>query len=42
MLVCKLSTWIEPHSRGNLSFCHEEKLYPEELEKYDFDYYGDL
>ena len=41
-LVCKLSTWIEPDSRGNLSFCHEEKLYPEELEKYDFDYYGDL
>jgi len=28
-LVCKLSTWIEPDSRGNLSFCHEEKLYPE-------------
>ena len=27
-LVCKLSTWIEPDSRGNLKFCHEEKIYP--------------
>lgn len=25
--VCKLSTWIEPDSRGNLRFCHEQKLY---------------
>lgn len=28
-LVCTLSTWIEPDSRGNLNFCHEQKLYPE-------------
>lgn len=28
-LVCKLSTWIEPDSRGNLAFCHQQKLYPE-------------
>lgn len=28
-LVCILSTWIEPDSRGNLNFCHEQKLYPE-------------
>lgn len=26
--VCKLSTWIEPDSKGNLNFCHEQKLYP--------------
>lgn len=26
-LVCKLSTWIEPDSRGNLNFCHEQQLY---------------
>ncbi len=26
-LVCKLSTWIEPDSYGNLNFCHEQKLY---------------
>lgn len=28
-MVCKLSTWIEPDSFGNLSFCHKEGLYPE-------------
>lgn len=28
-LVCKLSTWIEPDSQGNLRFCHEQKLYPQ-------------
>lgn len=27
-LVCRLSTWIEPDSWGNLEFCHEKKLYP--------------
>lgn len=27
--VCMLSTWIEPDSYGNLSFCHKEGLYPE-------------
>ena len=27
--VCRLSTWIEPDSVGNLKFCHEQKLYPE-------------
>lgn len=27
-LVCKLSTWIEPDSVGNLNFCHKQKLYP--------------
>ena len=27
-LVCKLSTWIEPDSKGNLDFCHAQKLYP--------------
>ncbi len=26
--VCKLSTWIEPDSKGNLHFCHKEKIYP--------------
>lgn len=29
-MVCKLSTWVEPDSFGNLRFSHEEKLYPEE------------
>lgn len=29
-LVCKLSTWIEPDSYGNLNFCHEQKLYSKE------------
>lgn len=29
-LVCKLSTWIEPDSYGNLRFCHEQKLYSKE------------
>lgn len=29
-MVCKLSTWIEPDSFGNLSFSHDEKLYPPE------------
>lgn len=28
-VVCKLSTWIEPDSRGNLDFCHEQKIYPQ-------------
>lgn len=28
-MVCKLSTWIEPDSFGNLSFSHAEGLYPE-------------
>ena len=27
--VCKQSTWIEPDSRGNLEFSHNEGLYPE-------------
>lgn len=27
-IVCRLSTWIEPDSRGNLNFCHKQKLYP--------------
>ncbi len=26
--VCKLSTWVEPDSFGNLNFCHAEGLYP--------------
>ena len=26
--VCRLSTWIEPDSRGNLNFSHKEGLYP--------------
>ena len=26
--VCRLSTWIEPDSNGNLKFCREEGLYP--------------
>lgn len=29
-LVCKLSTWIEPDSYGNLNFCREQKLYSKE------------
>lgn len=29
-LVCKLSTFIEPDSYGNLKFCRSEGLYPEE------------
>ena len=28
--VCRLSTWIEPDSFGNLKFSHEQGLYPEE------------
>lgn len=28
-LVCRLSTWIEPDSFGNLKFSHSEGLYPE-------------
>lgn len=28
-LVCRLSTWIEPDSFGNLRFSHAEGLYPE-------------
>lgn len=27
-MVCKLSTWVEPDSFGNLKFSHDEKLYP--------------
>ena len=27
-MVCKLSTWVEPDSFGNLKFSHAEKLYP--------------
>ncbi len=26
--VCKLSTWIEPDSKSNLEFAHQEALYP--------------
>lgn len=26
--VCKLSTWVEPDSFGNLDFAHRERLYP--------------
>jgi len=29
-MVCRLSTWIEPDSYGNLAFSHSEKLYPDE------------
>ena len=29
-LVCRLSTWVEPDSFGNLEFSHSEGLYPEE------------
>lgn len=29
-LVCKLSSWIEPDSKGNLKFCRDQKLYPAE------------
>lgn len=28
--VCRLSTWIEPDSFGNLDFSHREKLYPKD------------
>ncbi len=28
-MVCRLSTWIEPDSFGNLKFSHSEGLYPE-------------
>ena len=27
-LVCRLSTWVEPDSQGNLEFAHAEGLYP--------------
>ena len=27
--VCRLSTWVEPDSHGNLEFSHAEGLYPE-------------
>ena len=27
--VCRLSTWVEPDSFGNLRFSHEEGIYPE-------------
>lgn len=29
-LVCGLSTWIEPDSKSNLKFAHEQKLYSED------------
>ena len=29
-LVCKLSTWIEPDSKSNLNFAHEQGLYPKD------------
>ena len=29
-LVCRLSTWVEPDSLGNLKFSHQEGLYPED------------
>ena len=29
-LVCRLSTWVEPDSQGNLAFSHAEGLYPKE------------
>ena len=29
-LVCRLSTWVEPDSKSNLQFAHEEGLYPKE------------
>jgi glycosyltransferase involved in cell wall biosynthesis len=28
-LICSLSTWIEPDSKSNLKFAHEQKLYVE-------------
>lgn len=28
--VCKLSTWIEPDSKSNLNFAHEQGLYPKD------------
>lgn len=28
-LVCSLSTWIEPDSKSNLNFAHEQGLYPQ-------------
>lgn len=28
--ICKLSTWIEPDSKSNLKFSHEQGLYPED------------
>ena len=28
--ICKLSTWIEPDSKSNLDFAHEQGLYPED------------
>lgn len=30
-ITCKLSTWIEPDSKSNLKFAHEESLYKEEI-----------
>ncbi len=30
-LVCRLSTWVEPDSFGNLKFSHSEGLYPENV-----------
>ena len=30
-LTCSCSTWIEPDSKSNLHFSHEQKLYPEKV-----------
>ncbi|MEE1314617.1 MAG: glycosyltransferase family 4 protein [Faecalimonas sp.] len=29
-IVCRLSTWVEPDSKSNLAFAHNEGLYPKE------------
>lgn len=29
-MVCTLSTWVEPDSKSNLTFSHEQKLYPKD------------
>ena len=29
-LVCSLSTWIEPDSKSNLEYAHEQKLYSDD------------
>ena len=29
--ICRFSTWIEPDSKGNLDFSHQEGLYPENM-----------
>lgn len=28
--ICKLSTWVEPDSKSNLKFSHEQRLYPKD------------